>query len=67
MPIEPLELYQRISTAPRMPEMKFDRLLMTRAREITARHGIEYEPAEIIPIDDALLDEIWKAGYELAP
>jgi len=66
MPIEPLELYQRISKAPRMSEMNFDRLLATKAKEITARHGIEYEPAEIVPTDDALVDEVWKAGYELA-
>lgn len=48
-----------------LEERKFDRLLITEVKSLIKEYDIVYDPEVIIPWDNSLAKDIWKAGYEL--
>jgi methylamine--corrinoid protein Co-methyltransferase len=56
----------RSETGPICLERDFDiRLLYPKVREMVKKHGISFDPENVIPTDDLMADELWKAGLEL--
>ncbi|GAG00962.1 unnamed protein product, partial [marine sediment metagenome] len=61
-----LELNRKITAGPRMGEMDFTAFVATKAKEVTNKYHIEYDPSDCFPSDGSFLDATWKAGKELA-
>jgi len=56
----------RSETGPICLERDFDiRLLYPKVREMVKKHSISFDPENVIPADDSMADELWKAGLEL--
>lgn len=48
-----------------MKEADFDRRVSLLANQLVKKHGIKYEPLQVIPSDDGLADRLYQAGVEL--
>jgi methylamine--corrinoid protein Co-methyltransferase len=59
------DMTKRAFEGPYIEEGEFDLKLIRRLREIVKAHGIRYDPQELVPLDNAMLDSIFMAGMEL--
>ena len=60
------DIWERIETGPVCPERKFDlKMLFPRAQELIKEYDIKYDPKSLIPTDDTLIDDVFKAGMDL--
>jgi len=59
------DMTKRAFEGPYIEEGEFDLKLIKRLREIVKAHGIRYDPQELVPLDNAMLDSIFMAGMEL--
>ncbi|MEM4001690.1 MAG: monomethylamine:corrinoid methyltransferase [Saccharolobus sp.] len=68
MPTPPyriMEILDKAEEGPIMLERQFDRKLAIKAKELAKQYGITYDPDNVIPSDETLIKDLWKAGYEL--
>ncbi len=66
MTLTPWEIYRRAETGPLLEESEFDkRILPNRAMELVKEYGIKYDPEQVVPSDDSLADDVWKAAVSL--
>lgn len=56
---------KRSETGPYIKEEDFDRKISQLAGKIVKKHGIKYDPENVIPADDDLADRVYQAGLEL--
>jgi len=56
---------KRSETGPYIKEEDFDRKITQVAGKIVKKHGIKYDPENVIPTDDDLADRVYQAGLEL--
>jgi methylamine--corrinoid protein Co-methyltransferase len=60
------DIWKRAETGPLCPERKFDtEILWPKAKEVVKNYDIKYDPENPIPTDTTLMDDVYKAGYEL--
>ncbi|OYT51910.1 MAG: hypothetical protein B6U73_00955 [Desulfurococcales archaeon ex4484_204] len=52
-------------TGPYMEEREFDKLLVREVRSLVRSYGISYDPDEVVPSDNTLARDLWRAAYEL--
>ena len=60
-----IDIVSKSETGPYMEEREFDKLLVKEVRELVKEYDIRYDPKEVVPSDNTLADDLWKAGYEL--
>lgn len=56
---------EQCETGEYMKEPDFDRKVAILANEIVKKHGIKFDPEQVIPSDDDLADRVFQAGVEL--
>ena len=56
---------EQCETGEYMKEPDFDRQVAILANEIVKKHGIKFDPEQVIPSDDDLADRVFQAGVEL--
>lgn len=60
------QLLERVETGPICTERDFDlRILNKKLRSLIKEYGIKFDPEEIVPSDDSLADDLWKAAWDL--
>lgn len=61
-----IDYWSRAVTGPICFEADFDkRVYWPKLKKITEKYGIKYDPKNIVPTDDDLLDRLWQAAIEL--
>jgi len=58
------EVLDRAENGPLMKESEFDRLVGKKAKELTRKYNIKFDPGTIVPDDDALADRLFEAAVE---
>ena len=56
---------EQCETGEYMKEPDFDRQVAILANEIVKKHGIKFDPEQVVPSDDDLADRVFQAGVEL--
>jgi len=59
------DVYKRSENGPFVKEQEFDRQIGTVANQLVQKHGIRFDPEQVIPSDDALADKVYQAALEL--
>jgi len=60
------QLLERVETGPITTERDFDlRILNKKLRSLIKEYDIKFNPEEIVPSDDSLADDLWKAAWDL--
>lgn len=59
------EITKRAFEGPYIDEGEFDLKLIRRTKEIVKEHGIKFDPQELVPMDDSMVDEAYRAGMQL--
>ena len=60
------EVLKRAETGPLCMEKDFDlKILYPKVRELVKQYDIKFDPENIVPSDNSLADDLWKAGLEL--
>jgi len=60
------EVLARAETGPICTEKDFDlKVLFPRLQEVIKEYDIKFDPENIVPSDDSLADDVWKAALEL--
>ena len=59
------DMTKRAFEGPYIDEGEFDLKLIKRTREIVKEHGIKFDPQELVPMDDVMMDSLFRAGMEL--
>jgi hypothetical protein len=60
------EVLRRAETGPLCMEKDFDlKILFPKVRELVKQYDIRFDPENIVPSDNSLADDLWKAGLEL--
>ncbi len=60
------EVLDKARKGPFCREKDFDlRILWPKLREVIKEYGIKFDPDNIVPNDNSLADDLWRAGYEL--
>jgi len=60
------EVIRRAEEGPVCLERDFDlKILSPRVKELVKEYGISFDPDNIVTTDDTLVDDLWKAGFEL--
>jgi methylamine--corrinoid protein Co-methyltransferase len=59
------DVYKRSESGPFVKEQEFDRQVGTVANQIVQKHGIRFDPEQVIPSDDALAEKVYQAALEL--
>mgnify|MGYP000103034507 CR=1 FL=1 len=60
-----IDIIEKSEIGPYMEEHDFDKLLIKEVKELIKAYDINYDHEEIIPSDDTLANDLWRAGYEL--
>lgn len=61
-----IEYWSRAVTGPICFESDFDKkVYWPKLKKITQKHGIEYNPDQMVPLDDDFLDRLWQAAIDL--
>jgi methylamine--corrinoid protein Co-methyltransferase len=55
----------RSESGPLIEEAEFDRRVGRVASQIVKKHGIRYDPKQVVPADDDLADRVYQAGLDL--
>ena len=56
------EVVRRSESGPLVKEKDFDMQVGMLARQMVEKHGIKYDPQQVIPADDDLADRVYRAG-----
>ena len=60
------DVWARAETGPIIPVKEFElRVFFRTVQELVKKYGIKYDPESLVPMDDDLIDRVWKAGLEL--
>jgi methylamine--corrinoid protein Co-methyltransferase len=59
------DVYDRSEKGPFVREGEFDRRVGTVAATLVEKHGIRFDPAQVVPGNDELADRVYQAGLEL--
>jgi methylamine--corrinoid protein Co-methyltransferase len=60
------DIWKRAETGPLCPERKFDtKILWPKVKEAVKKFDIRYDPENPIPTDKSLMDDVYRAGFEL--
>lgn len=66
MPLNNLpEIVKRSENGPFIREADFEKLVISRVRELVRRYDIQFNPQTIIPSDNDLADRLYQAGMDL--
>jgi len=57
---------ERIDVGPRVHEEEFDLAITPRVRKLAKKYDIKYDPAHVVPNDDAMADRLFAAALEFA-
>ena len=61
-----IEFWSRAHTGPICFAQDFDtKVYWPKLKAITKKWGITYDPSQMIPCDDDLLDRLWRAAIEM--
>jgi methylamine--corrinoid protein Co-methyltransferase len=61
-----LEIYRRASTGEICTEKDFDlKRFVPAVRSLVKKYGIKYDPDNVVPSDDDVVERVWQAGKEL--
>ena len=64
--VPPCEVAKRAVEGPYCSEKEFDfKLLYSKAKELVKEYDIKFNPEEIIPSDETLVDNVFEAGFNL--
>jgi methylamine--corrinoid protein Co-methyltransferase len=55
----------RSETGPLVEEKQFNWRIFELANQLVEKHGIRYDPEQIVPADDGLADRLYQAGLDL--
>ena len=66
MPGLHFEMMERVDQGPRVHEKDFDMAIFPKVKQLADKYEIEFNPAHIIPDEDAMADRLFAAGMELA-
>jgi methylamine--corrinoid protein Co-methyltransferase len=58
------DVVQRSESGPLVEEGQFDRLVGRTAKEVIQKYKIKYNPEEVVPSDDGLIDRLYEAAVE---
>ncbi len=60
------EVIERMHTGPVCREKDFDlKILLPRVQELVRNYGISFDPDVVVPSDESLADDLWRAALEL--
>ena len=60
------EVLERAETGPICLEKDFElKVLLPKLRDVIREYKIEFDPENIVPSDDSLADDVWRAALEL--
>jgi methylamine--corrinoid protein Co-methyltransferase len=60
------DIWRRVETGPICPERTFEtKILWSRVKELVKEYDIRYDPENLVPTDRSLMDDVFKAGFEL--
>ncbi len=59
------DVYKRSETGPFIKEQEFDKQIGIVANQLVQKHGIRFDPEQVIPSDDGLADRVYQAAVEL--
>jgi len=60
------DIWRRCETGPICPERKFEtKILWPKVNELVKELDLKYDPENLIPTDLSLMDDVFKAGFEL--
>jgi len=60
------EVLDRAETGPFCLEKEYDlKLLRTKLKSVIEEYEIKFDPDSIVPSDDSLADDVWRAGLDL--
>lgn len=60
------DIWRRAETGPICPVKRFDtRVYWPRLKEVVKEYGIQYDPEIIVPTDDTLIDDVYRAAMKL--
>jgi methylamine--corrinoid protein Co-methyltransferase len=59
------DVYDRSDNGPFIREGDFDRKVGTTAAALVKKHGIRFDPEQVVPADDDLADRVYQAGREM--
>ena len=60
------EVLDRAETGPICLEKDFElKVLVPKIKDVVKQYGIRYDPENLVPSDDSLADDLWKAALEL--
>jgi methylamine--corrinoid protein Co-methyltransferase len=66
MHVDMWDIWERTETGPICPAKDFDlKVVAAKTRELVKKYEITYDPEQIVPTDDDLIDRIYEAGVEL--
>jgi len=58
------QLLERVETGPICTERDFDlRILYPKLRSLIKEYDLKFDPAEIVPSDNSLADDLWNAAW----
>jgi len=61
-----LDVMDKVTKGQRMDEKEYDNLVFKKSMEMVKEYGFKCDPANPVPSDDQLADEIYEAGLRLA-
>lgn len=59
------EIINRCFTGNKMDTKKWDMGVFKKCSELVKQYGITYDPESVVPSDDSLADDVFKAGFDL--
>ena len=59
------EIVRRSEKGPFIKEDDFDRKVGIVANQLVQKHGIKFDPEQVVPADDGLADHVFEASLEL--
>lgn len=60
------EVLDRAETGPICLEKDFElKVLVPKLKEVIKQHGIKFDPENLVPTDNSLADDLWKAALDL--
>jgi len=60
------DIWERAETGPICPVKNFEiKVIYPKIQELVKKYGIRYDPETIVPMDNALIDNVYEAGLQL--
>ena len=60
-----MQISERAQQGPLCKVTDFDSLITTKTMSLAKEYGIKYDSANLVPTDNTLIDDIYKAGFDL--